>query len=406
MPKCRICKGSRLTQFLDLGDQPHCNKFLKAEELSQPEMFYPLDLYFCSDCALVQMIHVVSPEAMFKDHPYVSGTTTTLGTHFRTVAEELIDAFRVRSGALIVDIGSNDGTFLKQFSSFGVRTVGVEPATRIANLATTSGIDTINEFFSSRIAADIRNKYGPAKIINAAGVFFHVDDLDDFVLGVQHLLDDDGIFVVQAIYLVDMIERNSFDNVYHEHLCHYSIKPLDILFERFDMEIVDVRRVPIHGGSIVAQVAGKGRFARTASVDRLKSEEREKGLHEVGRFREFAAKAQQIRADLMSVLLNVKSKSKRIAAYGAPAKGNTLLNYCKIGPDILEYAVEKNTLKCGLFTPGMHVPVITEREASLNPPDYYLLLPWNFADELLAKEEPFRSRGGKFIVPIPEPRVV
>src|SRR5262245_3259678 len=342
MPKCRICKGSRLTKFLDLGEQPHCNKFLKAQELLLPEMFYPLDLYFCSDCALVQMIHVVSPETMFKDHPYVSGTTTTLEAHFRTVAEELKDAFQVRSGALIVDIGSNDGTFLKTFSSLGVRTVGVEPATKIANLATASGIDTINDFFSSDVAANIRNKYGPAKIINAAGVFFHVDDLDDFVLGVRRLLDDDGIFVVQAIYLVDMIERNSFDNVYHEHLCHYSIKPLDVLFDRFDMEIFDVRRVPMHGGSIVAPVGEQGRFRRTAAADRLKAEEQAKGLHDLKRFQEFAAQAAMIKTELVSILNDLKSKGKRVAAYGAPAKGSTLLNYCKIGPDILDYAAEKN----------------------------------------------------------------
>jgi hypothetical protein len=406
MPKCRICKGSRLTKFLDLGEQPHCNRFLSKEELNQPEKFYPLDLYFCADCALVQMVNVVPSKVMFKNHPYVSGTTGTLSEHFSKVARELIDRFHIPPRSLVVDIGSNDGTFLKSFSSFNVRTLGIEPAAKIAGLATAAGIETVNDFFSSRVAAEIRTRYGPAKIINAAGVFFHVDDLDDFVLGVRHLLDDDGVFVIQAIYLVDMIERNSFDNVYHEHVCHYSIKPLDVLFDRFDMEIFDVRRVPIHGGSIVAHAGKKGRFRRTAEGERLKSEERAKGLHDLPRFEKFAANAMQIMTDLLSMLRALKAKGHRIAAYGAPAKGNTLLNYCKIGPDILEYAVEKNVLKCGLYTPGMHIPVITEQEAASRPPDYYLLLAWNFAEELLAKEKQYRSRGGKFIVPIPEPRIV
>jgi hypothetical protein len=406
MPACRICKSDRLTKFLDLGEQPHCNRFLSEAELNHPEKFYPLDLYFCADCALVQMVNVVSAETMFKDHPYVSGTTATLSEHFRKVAQELVDAFHIPAGALIVDIGSNDGTFLKGFGSFPVRTLGVEPAARIAGLATAAGIDTVNDFFSSRVAAQIRERHGAAKIINAAGVFFHVDDLDDFVSGVRHLLDDDGVFVVQAIYLVDMIERNSFDNVYHEHVCHYSIKPLDVLFDRFDMEIFDVRRVPIHGGSIVAHIGKKNVFRRTPEADRLKDEEETKGLHSLKRFQQFAAKAAQIKTELVTILNDLKSNGKRIAAYGAPAKGNTLLNYCKIGTGILDYAVEKNLLKCGLYTPGMHIPVITEQEATSRLPDYYLLLPWNFAEELLAKEQPYRARGGKFIVPIPEPRIV
>lgn len=406
MPSCRICKGSRLTRFLSLGEHPPPNRFLREEELNQPEPLCPADLYFCSDCALVQMIDVVPPEVMFKDHPYVSGTTATLTQHFQTIARELIERFNVPSSGLVVDIGSNDGTFLKGLKPFPVRVLGVEPATKIANLARDAGIDTITEFFSSKVGADIRANYGPAKIINAAGVFFHVDNLDDFVLGVRNLLADDGVFVVQAIYLVDMIERNSFDNVYHEHLCHYSIKPLEVLFERFGMEIFDVRRAVIHGGSIIAYIGKERRFQRSANTDRLKAEEQQKGLHDIKRFVDFSAKAAQIKQELVTILRDLKSQGKRIAAYGAPAKGNTLLNYCKIGRDILDYATEKNKLKWGLYTPGMHIPVIPEQDAWSNPPDYYLMLAWNFLDELLAKEEDYRARGGKFIVPIPEPRVI
>lgn len=403
---CRICKGNRLTKFISLGQHPPPNRFLRKEQLNDPEPLCPADLYFCGDCALVQMLDVMPPEVMFKDHPYVSGTTATLSQHFQSVANELMERFEVPRGALVVDIGSNDGTFLKCFASFPVRVLGVEPAAKIAAIATNAGIDTVNEFFSSKIASEIRTKHGGAKLINAAGVFFHVDNLDDFVLGVQKLLADDGVFVVQAIYLVDMIERNSFDNIYHEHVCHYSIKPLEILFERFGMEIFDVRRVSIHGGSIVAYVSKKGRFPRSPSVANLRAEEEQKGFHGIERFEEFAAKAEQVKKDLLAILRDLKSQGKRIVAYGAPAKGNTLLNYCRIGTDILDYAVEKNPLKWGLYTPGMHIPVIPEEDARSNPPDYYLMLAWNFLDELLAKEKDYRAKGGKFVVPIPEPRII
>ncbi len=403
---CRICKGNRLTRFISLGKHPPPNRFLKKEQLNEPEPLCPADLYFCGDCALVQMLDVMPPEVMFKDHPYVSGTTATLSRHFQSVANELMERFEVPREALAVDIGSNDGTFLKCFAPSPVRTLGVEPAAKIAAIAMNAGIDTVNEFFSSKIASEIRAKHGAAKLINAAGVFFHVDDLDDFVLGVQKLLADDGVFVVQAIYLVDMIERNSFDNIYHEHVCHYSIKPLEILFERFGMEIFDVRRVSIHGGSIVAYVGKKGRFSRSASVDSLTAEEKLKGFHDIQRFEQFAAKAAQVKKDLLAILRDLKSQGKRIVAYGAPAKGNTLLNYCRIGTDILDYAVEKNPLKWGLYTPGMHIPVVPEDDVRSNPPDYYLMLAWNFLDELLAKEKDYRARGGKFVVPIPEPRII
>jgi hypothetical protein len=403
---CRICKGDRLTPFISLGNHPPPNCFLRKDQLNQPEALCPADLYFCEDCSLVQMVDVVPAEVMFRDHPYVSGTTATLSQHFRNVADELMKRFEVPSGALIVDIGSNDGTFLKGFAQSPVRVLGVEPATKIANLARDAGIETINEFFSQKTAEAIRQQYGPAKIINAAGVFFHVNDLDDFVSGVRTLLADDGVFAVQAVYLVDMIERNSFDNIYHEHVCHYSIKPLEVLFDRFGMQIFDVRRVSIHGGSIVACVGKKGHFRRTGTPDRLIAEEKAKGFHDIKRFKLFAEKAAEIKRDLVAILRDLKTSGRRIAAYGAPAKGNTLLNYCQIGTDILDYATEKNSLKWGLYTPGMHIPVIPEQEAWSNPPDYYLMLAWNFLEELLAKEKEYRARGGKFIVPIPEPRII
>lgn len=404
--ECRICKGANLRKFLSLGDQPHCNRFLREEDLDTQEAYYPLDMYFCQDCGLVQLGYVVPPEVMFRDYPYVSGTTVTLTNHFHQLAQHIVGRFDLPPGSGIVDIGSNDGTFLKGFKKLGMRVLGVDPAINIAKIANEAGIETIPEFFGREIAERIVTERGKMTVLTAAGVFYHIPDLDGVVEGVKMLLADDGIFVVQANYLLDMLEKTSFDNIYHEHLHYYSLKPLTVLFRRFDMEVFHVERHPIHGGSIIAYVR-KGISPTTEeSVDALLALEEERGLSRLETYHQFALKVGRVREKLLATLEDLKGKGKRIAAYGAPAKGNTMLNYCQIGPDLLEYAVEKNPLKAGLFTPGTHIPVISEDEASQNQPDYYLVLPWNFLDEFLQKEKGFRDRGGRFIVPIPEPYII
>ncbi|MFQ6019158.1 MAG: class I SAM-dependent methyltransferase [Dehalococcoidia bacterium] len=403
---CKICKGNDLQKFLSLGDQPHCNRFLREEDLASEEPVYPLDLYFCQDCALVQLGHVVPPEAMFRDYPYVSGTTATLPHHFQRLASEIVSRFKPPPGSLVVDIGSNDGTFLRGFEGLNMRILGVDPAINIAKIANESGIETIPEFFGRDIASRIVGERGKAQLVTAAGVFYHVPDLDDFVEGVRRLLADDGVFVVQAIYLLDMLDKNSFDNIYHEHLCYYSLKPLTVLFQRFGMEVFDVERTDIHGGSIVVYVRKGVTSDPKPSVQALLALEQERGLYSLETCREFACGIAGVKEKLGTMLRQLRSQGKRIGAYGAPAKGNTMLNYCQIGADVLEYAAEKNPLKQGLYTPGMHVPVIPEERARENPPDYYLVLPWNFLDEFLWKERDFRENGGKFIVPIPEPYII
>ncbi|MBI1884948.1 MAG: class I SAM-dependent methyltransferase [Chloroflexi bacterium] len=406
MKKCRICEGRNLHKFLSLGRQPHCNRFLREQDLALDEPAYPLDLYFCDDCALVQLGYVVPPEKMFRDYPYVSGTTATLPAHFQRLAQEIVARFDVPRGSLVADIGSNDGTFLRGFQQLGMRVLGFDPAVNIAALANEAGIETVPEFFDRDVSARAAAEKGKAKVITAAGVFYHVPDLPDFVEGVRALLADDGIFVVQAIYLLDMIEKTSFDNVYHEHLCYYSLKPLTVLFNRFNMEVFEVERAPIHGGSIIVYVRQGISRGRKESVEALLAEEARRGLYSLETYQEFACRVAGVREKLVSLLRDLRAQGKGIAAYGAPAKGNTMLNYCRIGPDVLRYAAEKNPLKQGLYTPGMHIPVIAEEKAREDPPDYYLVLPWNFLDEFLEKEREFRERGGRFIVPIPEPHIV
>lgn len=403
---CRICKGDRLTKFLSLGDQPHCNSFLRPDQINQPEPTWPLELLYCADCHLVQLSCVVDPEIMFRSYVYVSGTTTTLREHFRQTASDLVTEFQLEPGTLVVDIGSNDGTFLRGFKDLGMRVLGVDPAANVAKFANDQGLQTLNDYFGERIARQIRMEHGPAKLMTAAGVFFHIDDMDDVCRGVYDLLDDRGVFHVQAIYLGGMLDQTSFDNVYHEHVSYYTLRPLMHLLNRFGLTVFDVGHSPIHGGSLMVYVCHKGAYPVRDSVGALLAHEHAKRWDTLAPYQEFAQRVEQLRDDLVAMVRDLRAQEKRIAAYGAPAKGNTLLNYCRIGPDILDYAAEKAPLKIGLYTPGMHIPVIDEGEAMRNPPDYFLLLPWNFKEELLRKNEAFRAQGGKFIIPVPTPHIV
>jgi SAM-dependent methyltransferase len=404
--RCRICAGTDLEPFLSLGVQPHCNSFLHAEQLSAPEPVYPLDAYFCRDCALVQLGHAVSRETMFADHPYVSGTTATLTSHFHDLAARLCRQHALGPGALVVDIGSNDGTWLQGFRQCRVHTLGVEPAKTIADIAERSGIETVRAFFGRETAEAIVATHGRADLVTAAGVFFHVDDLDDFMQGVTTLLQPGGAFVVQAMYLLDIVEKTAFDAIYHEHLCYYSLAPLVRLFARYGLAIARAERSSIHGGSFVIEVMRRTEDEPAPQVAALLDCEAEAGLYRLETFRAFGRRTRHIREALTVLLANLRKDGRRIAAYGASARGNTLLNYCGIGPDTIEYAVEKNPLKVGFYTPGSRIPVISEAEAATRVPDYFLVLPWNFLDEFLRKEQPYRARGGKFIVPVPEPRIV
>jgi SAM-dependent methyltransferase len=406
MKPCRICKGLRLERFLDLGLQPHCNSFLRAEQLQQPEPRWPLDLLYCHDCHLVQLGTVVDREVMFRNYVYVSGTTATLRAHFDQSAEDLIQRFALPREALVLDIGSNDGTFLSCFRSRGVRVLGVDPASNIAAQANAAGIETINDYFSEPVATRVRQERGAASLITACGVFFHIDDMDDVCRGVSALLAPDGVLHVQAIYLGGMLERGLYDQVYHEHVSYYTLHALMNLFPRFGMEIFDVDFSPIHGGSILIYASHRGARPVSPRVARVLADERGKGWDGVAAYHEFAGRVQRNRDALVALIRQRRAAGRRIAAYAAPAKGNTLLNYCGLGPELISYAVEKAPLKIGLFTPGMHIPVIDEADAEANPPDDYLLLAWNFLDELLAKNAAFRARGGRFIIPVPEPHVV
>jgi hypothetical protein len=400
---CRICGGARVYQFLDLGDQPHCNRLVPRELLGEKEPNFPLRVGFCEDCTLVQIDHTIPKESMFSNYPYVSGTTKTLTQHFQATADRLCERYKPGAGSYVVDIGSNDGSWLSCYARHHLAALGVEPAANVAALARERGIETINDFFSESVANTILAERGPAALVTAAGVFFHLEELHSVTRGVASLLGEQGVFVVQAIYLGGMIENTAFDQIYHEHLCYYTLRTLERLFDLHGLEVIDVSVVPIHGGSLEVHAAKKGTRPVAASVDSLRRDERAKGYGELATFEKFAARVWKLRDELLSVLKDYRARGKSVYAYGAPAKGATLLNSFHIDSQLVQAAAEKNPIKIGYYIPGCRIPIIDEGEQR---PDAYLMLAWNFLSEFLQKDRGYLEDGGQFIVPIPHIHVM
>lgn len=403
--RCRVCKNKRLYEFLKLGPIPPANSFLKQEQLALEEPFYPLDIYFCPECGLVQLRDVVSPEILFKDYVYLTGMSQTMKQHFYLLVVEVVNNFNLSKDDLVIDIGSNDGTLLKGFKQLGIKTLGIEPAANVALVAEREGIETVNDFFCVEVAKNIIERKGHAKVITGTNVFAHINDLDGILQAVDNLLTSDGIFVIEVPYLVDLLSKTEFDTMYHEHLSYFSLRPLVILFKRFNMELFDVKRIPVHGGSIRCYVRRSPSTIKN-SVYQLLALEEDLKLNSFNTYLEFGARVRNIKLQLISFLKRLKRKGYTIIGYGAAAKGNTLLNYCKIGTDILDYIIDNTPFKQGLYTPGMHIPVVPPDRILKDVPDYVLLLAWNYLDEILEKEQKYRELDGKFIVPIPEPRIV
>ena len=405
MTTCHICQNKKLHKFLSLGPIPLANSFLQPDQLGVTEPYYPLDVCFCSNCGLVQLAQIIAPEILFKDYAYLTGTSEPMKAHFAKLAESAIQRFSLTEGDLVLDIGSNDGTLLENFQRRGMRVLGIEPATNVAKLASLRGVETWDDFFDESLARRICSDKGQPRAILATNVLAHVADLEGFLRGVNHLLADDGVFVIEVPYLVDMLNRVEFDTIYHEHLRYFAVRPLIALFSKFGMSIVAVERVSVHGGSL--RVYGQ-KFIPSlpSSVTELLSLETEAKIDSLETYQKFAEDVRRLKEDLVSLLKALKKQGAKIAGYGAPAKGNILLNYCKIGTDILDYVTDTTPFKQGRYTPGMHIPVFPENHFHEFPPDYALLLAWNYADKILQKEEGYRQAGGKFIVPIPEPKLV
>ncbi len=400
--RCALCGTEELYKFLSLGHQPPSDAFLKQEDLQKPEITYPLDLFFCSVCTLVQLGYVVEPDILFREYVYNTGTNNSLRANFKALVGNIISDYRLGVGDFVVDIGSNDGTLLENYLSHGVKVLGIDPSSTTA-FALQKGIPTLVEYFNFEVVERIRQEHSTAKVITATNVFAHVKELDSFMRGIKELLDEKGVFISENGYVVDMVEGMQYDSIYHEHLRYYSVTSLETLFARYDMEIINVERIAIHGGSIRVYAAHAGAWPISKSIEILRELERERGFNSLARYKKFAADVISTKFALLDIVYDFKKKNARIAGIGAPAKGNTLLNYCGLDTMLVEYLTEKSPLKIGLYSPGMHIPVVDEKYLFDEQPEAALLLSWNLADELVSKIQQ-KGYKGIFIIPNPVPR--
>lgn len=404
---CRMCRQDRLETFLDMGFHPPADEFRRKDQLSQPVTYYPLQAALCLECGLSQLTYVVSPEVLYRhDYPYEASTTATGRKHFADFAQAVVPRLGLAPGKLVVDVGSNVGVLLEAFKNQGMKVLGVEPAANIARIAEKRGIDTLNEFFSRDIAGQIKKTHGQAALITGSNVFAHVDDLVGFMKGVDELLEPEGVFIFESPDTVKLVEHLEYDTIYHEHLSYLSLKPVVRFTAEFGLEVFDVQKQSIHGGSFRVFIARKGRRKVEPAVAAALEEEKKAGIHDLKTLKAFAERVHQNRRDLLWLLRKLKHEGKTIAALSCPAKGMSLLNFCRIGRETLDFATEKSQLKIGRFTPGDHIPVLPDAALLERMPDYALLLAWNFADEIMSNLSEYKKRGGRFIIPVPTPRIV
>ncbi len=404
---CRLCKSSNIVSVLKLASTPPANAFVPKDKLLIEQKKYPLELFFCNKCFHVQLTEVVDPKELFEDYVYVSGTSQVFIDHFYNYAKQIVNKYKPSLDNYVLDIGSNDGTFLKFFKEMGYTTLGVDPAKEISQKACEEGINTINDFFNLETSSKIKKKYGQASLITANNVFAHCDDLSGMTQSVSNLLSPEGLFVFEVSYLVDVYQKTLFDTIYHEHLSYHSVLPLISFFKDNNMELIDVLKVDTHGGSIRCIVKNRSNQRDiNSSVQSFINLEKSLGFEDNNTFINFSKKIAARKKELTNFLHELKSKNKSIAGFGAPAKATTLMYEFGLNDDILDFIVDDSPLKQELFSPGLHIPIYSSSYIKTFKPDYLLILAWNFAESIIKKNKKFHESGGKFIIPLPNLEVI
>lgn len=401
---CRMCGSSRLYKFLDLGFAPAADAILTSEEIKEHEIHFPLNVHQCLDCGLTQLGYAANPPLLYgKQYKYESSITETGKIHFHSMARSLVKRFNLGKDSLAIDIGSNVGVLLEGFKNEGVRVLGIEPVQHLSEIANGRGIETLTAFINPQVAHQIVKEKGRAQIISGTNVFAHIDDKKGLIDALNILLDERGVFVIEAPYFGDLMENLEYDTIYVEHLEYTSIKPLIKFFDKNGMDVFDVERYDIHGKSLRVFVCRKGKMEISNEVNKLLMSEEESGIYKREKLDDFASKVRNHRKELVNLLTDLKNSGKRVVGISAPAKGNTILNYCRIGPELIEYITEKSGIKPEHYTPGMHIPIVSEKKLLEDKPDYGIIFAWNFAEEIMKNNAEFARLGGKFIIPIPKP---
>jgi SAM-dependent methyltransferase len=406
-PKCRFCAATLQHTFVDLGMSPLCESYLTAAQLNQMEPFYPLHVYVCDRCFLVQLQEYVSPEHIFSDYAYFSSYSDSWLAHAKKYTDKMVERFGLSSSQLVVEVASNDGYLLQYFVQKGIPVLGIEPAANVAAIAIQKGVDTEVKFFGRTTATQLAIAGRRADLLLGNNVLAQVPDLNDFLAGMKILLKPGGVITLEFPHLQRLIEQNQFDTIYHEHFSYFSLLTTEKILEAHGLTLFDVEELASHGGSlrIYARHAEDVSKPVNRSVTELRAREESLGYSRIESYTQFADQVKETKRKLLDFLIQAKRQGKKIAGYGAPGKGNTLLNYCAIRTDFLDYTVDRNPYKHGRFLPGTHIPIFAPDKIRETRPDYLLVLPWNLKDEIIRQNGFIREWGGKFIIPIPEVRV-
>jgi SAM-dependent methyltransferase len=404
---CRFCGRGLEHTFVDLGMSPLCESFLTSAQLNQMEPFYPLHVFVCENCFLVQLDEYVSPEKIFTEYAYFSSYANTWLDHCRDYTDQMVRRLGLNRNSFVVELASNDGYLLQYFVQKNIPVLGIEPAVNVAKVAVEKGVPTLVKFFTRELAAELAAEGKQADLLAGANVLAQIPDLRDFVAGMKILLKPGGVITVEFPHLLRLMEGNQFDTIYHEHFSYFSFLAAEKIFAAHGLVLFDVEELSTHGGSlrIFGRHAEDGSKPISAGVIEMKAREDAAGLASVDSYRSFAEKVKNTKRQLLECLIQVKQEGKSIVGYGAPGKGNTLLNYCGVGTDFLDYTVDRNPYKHGQFTPGRHIPIYSPDKIRETRPDYLLILPWNLKNEIMQQMAHIREWGGKFIVPIPEATV-